>query len=124
MRFTRMVFFLVACLCLVLGSDAEAGRRFRTISTQRMQTSATCRNGNCSTTASSSSRTVTHGGNMQAWAEEEARLMASRGTNGHVRSAPVGYFVGVGSNGNTCQGRGRLVAEASYHGKTVRVWQQ
>ena len=32
---------------------------------------------------------------MQAWAEEEARMMAARGTNGHVRPAPVGYFIGA-----------------------------
>ena len=60
---------------------------------------------------------------LQAWAEEEARLMASRGTCGHVRSAPMGCFVGVGC-GSTCMGSGRLVAEASYQGKTVRVWQR
>lgn len=59
---------------------------------------------------------------MQAWAEDEARMMAARGTNGHVRSAPVGTFVGVGCNGTTCQGSGTLVGEATYRGKTVRVW--
>lgn len=63
------------------------------------------------------------GNSMQAWAEEEARLMASRGTCGHVRSAPMGCFVGVGC-GTTCMGSGRLVAEATYQGKTVRVWQR
>lgn len=63
------------------------------------------------------------GNSMQAWAEEEARLMASRGTCGHVRPAPMGCFVGVGC-GTTCMGYGRLVAEASYQGKTVRVWQR
>ena len=72
-----------------------------------------------STTGSS----VVQGNSMQAWAEEEARLMASRGTCGHVRSAPMGCFVGVGC-GTTCMGSGRLVAEASYQGKTVRVWQR
>jgi len=65
----------------------------------------------------------TQGYSMQAWAEEEARLMASRGTCGHVRSAPMGCFVGVGC-GTTCMGSGRLVAEAHYQGKTVRVWQR
>ena len=60
---------------------------------------------------------------LQAWAEEEARMMASRGTCGHIRSAPSGCFVGVGC-GTTCMGSGRLVAEASYQGKTVRVWQR
>ena len=60
---------------------------------------------------------------MQAWAEEEARMMASRGTCGHIRPAPLGYFVGVGC-GTTCIGSGRLVAEASYQGKMVRVWQR
>lgn len=68
------------------------------------------------------SRTVTHGGSMQAWAEEEARMMAARGTNGHVRPAPVGYFIGVGCNGRTCQGSGTLVGEAHINGKSVRVW--
>lgn len=58
---------------------------------------------------------------MQAWAEEEARMMAARGTCGHIRGAPPGYFVGVGC-GMTCMGSGRLVAEASYQGKMVRVW--
>lgn len=60
---------------------------------------------------------------MQAWAEEEARMMASRGTCGHIRPAPVGCFVGVGC-GSTCMGSGRLVAEANYQGKMVRVWQR
>ncbi len=60
---------------------------------------------------------------MQAWAEEEARMMASRGTCGHIRPAPMGCFVGVGC-GSTCMGSGRLVAEATYQGKTVRVWQR
>ena len=59
---------------------------------------------------------------MQAWAEEEARLMASRGTCGHVRSAPMGTFVGVGCQGMTCQGSGTLVGEAHINGKSVRVW--
>ena len=53
---------------------------------------------------------------MQAWAEDEARMMAARGTNGHVRSAPVGTFVGVGCNGTTCQGSGTLVGIASVAG--------
>lgn len=62
---------------------------------------------------------------MQAWAEDEARMMAARGTNGHVRPAPMGTFVGVGGcNGITCQGTGTLVGEATYQGKTVRVWKQ
>lgn len=65
----------------------------------------------------------TYGNSMQAWAEQEARLMASRGTCGHVRGAPPGYFVGVGC-GTTCVGSGRLVAEAHYQGKMVRVWQR
>ncbi len=60
---------------------------------------------------------------MQAWAEEEVRMMASRGTCGHIRPAPSGCFVGVGC-GMTCMGSGRLVAEASYQGKMVRVWQR
>lgn len=72
---------------------------------------------------SSNGSSVMQGNSMQAWAEEEARLMASRGTCGHVRPAPMGCFVGVGC-GMTCMGSGRLVAEASYQGKTVRVWQR
>lgn len=60
---------------------------------------------------------------LQAWAEEEARMMASRGTCGHIRPAPSGCFVGVGC-GMTCMGSGRLVAEAHYQGKMVRVWQR
>lgn len=118
----RIVGLMVALVCVACVSDVEAARHRRTVTVQRSQTQATCRNDSCSTSASSMSRTTTHGGNMQAWAEEEARLMAVRGTNGHVRSAPIGYFVGVGSNGHTCQGGGRLVAEATVHGKTVRVW--
>jgi hypothetical protein len=62
-------------------------------------------------------------GSMQAWAEEEARMMAERGTCGHIRPAPVGYFVGVGC-GMTCMGSGTLVAEANYQGKMVRVWRR
>ena len=72
---------------------------------------------------STSGSSVVQGNPMQAWAEEEARMMASRGTCGHVRPAPLGCFVGVGC-GTTCMGSGRLVAEASYQGKTVRVWQR
>ena len=64
-----------------------------------------------------------HNNSLQAWAEEEARMMASRGTCGHIRPAPMGCFVGVGC-GTTCMGSGRLVAEASYQGKMVRVWQR
>ena len=72
---------------------------------------------------STNGSSVVQGNSMQAWAEEEARLMASRGTCGHVRPAPMGCFVGVGC-GTTCMGSGQLVAEASYQGKTVRVWQR
>ena len=72
---------------------------------------------------STSSSSVVRGNPMQAWAEEEARMMASRGTCGHIRPAPMGCFVGVGC-GTTCMGSGRLVAEASYQGKMVRVWQR
>ena len=59
---------------------------------------------------------------MQAWAENEANRMADMNTNGHTQGAPVGYFVGVGCNGVTCQGRGTLVGEAHVRGKSVRVW--
>lgn len=72
---------------------------------------------------STNGSSVVQGNSMQAWAEEEARLMASRGTCGHIRPAPMGCFVGVGC-GTTCMGSGRLVAEASYQGKMVRVWQR
>ena len=61
---------------------------------------------------------------LQAWAEDEALMMSERGTNGHVRSAPVGTFVGVGCNGRTCQGSGVLVGEAHINGKSVRVWKR
>lgn len=66
---------------------------------------------------------VYSGNPMQAWAEEEARMMAQRGTCGHVRGAPAGHFVGVGC-GMTCMGSGTLVAEAHYQGKSVRVWRR
>ena len=72
---------------------------------------------------STTGTSVVPGNSMQAWAEEEARMMASRGTCGHIRPAPPGCFVGVGC-GMTCMGSGRLVAEASYQGKMVRVWQR
>lgn len=72
---------------------------------------------------SSTGSSTTHGGSMQAWAEDEARMMAERGTCGHIRPAPVGYFVGVGC-GMTCMGSGTLVAEAHYQGKMVRVWRR
>lgn len=61
-------------------------------------------------------------GNVKSWAKQEAKLMAKHGTCGHVRSAPPGTFVGVGCNGQTCQGSGRPIATAHYRGKTVRVW--
>lgn len=72
---------------------------------------------------STQSSYAVQGNSMQAWAEEEARMMASRGTCGHIRPAPMGYFVGVGC-GTTCMGSGQLVAEATYQGKTVRVWKR
>ena len=72
---------------------------------------------------SSTGSSLVPNGSMQAWAEEEARMMAERGTCGHIRPAPVGYFVGVGC-GMTCMGSGTLVAEANYQGKMVRVWRR
>lgn len=72
---------------------------------------------------SSTGSSMAPDGSMQAWAEEEARMMAERGTCGHIRPAPVGYFVGVGC-GMTCIGSGTLVAEAHYQGKMVRVWRR
>lgn len=73
--------------------------------------------------SSTNSSYTPQGNSMQAWAEEEARMMASRGTCGHVRPAPMGCFVGVGC-GSTCMGSGQLVAEAHYQGKMVRVWRR
>lgn len=72
---------------------------------------------------SSTGSSLVPDGSMQAWAEDEARMMAERGTCGHIRPAPVGYFVGVGC-GMTCMGSGTLVAEANYQGKMVRVWRR
>ena len=72
---------------------------------------------------SSTGSSLVPDGSMQAWAEDEARMMAERGTCGHIRGAPVGYFVGVGC-GMTCMGSGTLVAEANYQGKMVRVWRR
>ncbi len=72
---------------------------------------------------STSGASFSQGDSMQAWAEEEARMMAERGTCGHIRPAPSGCFVGVGC-GTTCMGSGTLVAEAHYQGKTVRVWRR
>ena len=72
---------------------------------------------------SSTGSSAVHDGSMQAWAEDEARMMAERGTCGHIRSAPMGHFVGVGC-GMTCMGSGTLVAEANYQGKMVRVWRR
>lgn len=78
------------------------------------------RNGGQSTNASGQS-------DLQAWAEEEAAMMADRGTCGHVRGAPKrGYrtFVGVGC-GMTCTPSGdgwTLVGNATNNGKWVRVW--
>jgi len=72
---------------------------------------------------SSAGNSISQGGSMQAWAEEEARMMAARGTCGHIRPAPPGCFVGVGC-GMTCMGSGTLVAEAHYQGKSVRVWRR
>lgn len=72
---------------------------------------------------SSSEVTYSHVDPMQAWAEEEVRMMAMRGTCGHIRPAPMGCFVGVGC-GTTCMGSGTLVAEAHYQGRIVRVWRR
>lgn len=119
--FARIVGLMVALVCVLSVSDAEAARRGRKVSVSRSSCRTSCQNGSCTTSASSMSRTVTHGGSMQAWAEDEARMMAERGTCGHVRSAPMGTFVGVGC-GSTCPGSGTLVGEAHINGKSVRVW--
>lgn len=122
--FARIVSLIVALVCVLSVSDAEAARRCRKVSVFRNSCRTSCQNGSCTISASSRSRTVTHGGSMQAWAEEEARMMAALGTNGHVRPAPMGTFVGVGCNGVTCQGSGTLVGEAHINGKSVRVWKR
>lgn len=106
--------------------------RTRAVHRQRVQASS-CNSGACGVQSGSTTTTERHRssirvtgdhvGSLQAWAELEAKLMAERGTNGHVMGVPgPGYFVGVGANGTTCRGRGTLVAEAHYRGKTVRVW--
>jgi hypothetical protein len=84
---------------------------------------AVVRTAGFSSVSSSTSTSTGQGNSLQAWAEDEARMMAERGTCGHIRSAPPGCFVGVGC-GMTCMGSGRLVAEASCQGKMVRVWQR
>ena len=67
---------------------------------------------------------------LQVWADTEAQMMVARRFKGHVRSAPMGTFVGVGfsMSGNvvTCVGSGQLVAQATLRGPDgyyhVRVW--
>jgi hypothetical protein len=70
------------------------------------------------------------GSPLQTWAEAEAKMMVDRRFKGHVRSAPMGTFVGVGFSMNgrvvTCVGGGQLVAQATIKGPDgfyhVRVW--
>ncbi|MDG2130601.1 MAG: hypothetical protein P8K08_21555 [Fuerstiella sp.] len=67
---------------------------------------------------------------LQMWAEAEAKMMVERRYKGHVRSAPMGTFVGVGFSMSgrvvTCVGSGQLVAQATLRGPDgfyhVRVW--
>lgn len=117
-----------ALMAVILScTQVEAGgRRYRSSFTSKSNytSRSNCANGQCSQVTKSSTVMRSSGrGNLQAWAEEEAQMMASRGTCGHVSPAPMGTFVGVGC-GTTCQGSGVLVAEATYQGKTVRVWQR
>lgn len=120
MRFTRIV-GLMLIVCSIMSMDSVEAARYRRVQMSRSQN--VCKNGQCSTRTSYSSRTTTHGGSLQQWAEEEARMMSERGTCGHIRPAPMGTFVGVGC-GTTCMGSGTLVAEATVNGKMVRVWQR
>ena len=70
------------------------------------------------------------GSPLQTWAETEAKMMVERRFKGHVRSAPMGTFVGVGFSMSgrviTCVGGGQLVAQATLKGPDgfyhVRVW--
>lgn len=128
-------FVLLILSVMAIAYNVEAGGRncvngrcqSRSVSRSRQQSVFSTNVGTMRTnTATRSVETHSsrvHSGSLQAWAEEEARLMSASGTCGHVRGAPVGTFVGVGC-GTTCQGHGRLVAQATYHGKTVRVWQK
>lgn len=121
-----MKWFTVIALALVLSltSNAEAARRYRCRTVSKCETRNSVDSNGCVSTSVQSSTTQSVRGSMQGWAENEARRMAAHRTNGHTQSAPPGYFVGVGANGMTCQGRGVLVGEAHYQGKTVRVWKQ
>lgn len=96
-----------------------------------------CENGQCRLTTSVKTKSVTETqSGWQAEAQRQADLMAKRNTHGHVASAQetafnagassASVFVGVGIDGQTCQGSGRLVADAvamanghSYH---CRIW--
>ena len=100
-----------------------------------------CANGQCRLVSSSAVRTKTvteasSGSSWQAEAQRQANLMAQRNTYGHVATAQetawnagassASVFVGVGMDGKTCQGSGRLVADAvatanghSYH---CQIW--
>lgn len=108
---------LVLASTIVMSSDAEAKNR---CCRNKCKTSVRIR----STCNSTSVRvhSVGYETDLQAWAEREATLMSQHGTNGHVSPPPQGTFVGVGCNGMTCQGSGRLAAEAHINGKSVRVW--
>ena len=117
MRFGWIAFAAMASLVFSASADAK---RYRSV--QRSQACASvCVNGSCTTTSTKTVTKINGIGGLQAWAEEEARLMSERGICGHVRPAPAGTFVGVGC-GSTCQGSGVLAAEATVNGKTVKVW--
>jgi len=100
-----------------------------------------CANGQCRFVSSAAVKTksvteISSGSGWQAEAQRQANLMAQRNTHGHVATAQetaqnagassASVFVGVGMDGKTCQGSGRLVADAvatanghSYH---CRIW--
>lgn len=121
-----VVSLVLVALVFVAGccEPAQAGgKRYRLRSHASVKTR--CANGECSSVSRTSSSVLSHGhtGDMQQWAENEAKMMAASGTNGHVRPAPPGFFIGVGAAGVTCVSpRGVLVGEAHFQGKSVRVW--
>lgn len=85
-----------------------------------------CSQGQSAASSETSVRTVSRSrsnGNYQAWAEREVRLMAERGTYGHVQPCPSPHVgVGVGINGATCMFPGPILAEAHYMGRSCRVF--
>ena len=145
---TRLFLLLVAVL--LAATPADAARRqsrrvyYRPVTptmstvTRTMVTAPPVTTATVSTTeaaptetvAATSSAAKTQTSPLQAWAEDEAKMMVARRFKGHVRSAPMGTFVGVGFSTNgrvvTCVGAGQLVAQATVRGTDgyyhVRVW--